>query len=505
MHDSPDKKSQNSCSSRPVGGYKQFKTLIGPASGRKAASFEESYTSEEIDENSQVPERNTPPDSEVADTSHKHKSQLFPHEVWNRRIGHGLTFAGIFAFTVVLYFRPNESISALSGLSSLAFILAVATLLIYFPSQYILEGSITAFPIEVKCVLFMAFWALVTIPIAKDPSLAWETFSDPYVKVVLIFVVMVNCLRTRERLRRLMWLGVTASVFLAFQAVDSYARGDFRTEGYRVSVELGGMFGNSNDLAMFLTIFAPIAVILGIVAKGKLGTLVGFASAGLIVAGVIVTQSRGGFLSLVAVTILLVRKFSRRSGFKVIVVTLVIGAGVIAFAPGNYGLRIMSIFDPSLDPNGSSTMRKESLEQSLLVTLRNPAGIGLAGSLIVGVRNTQTHNAYTQVSSELGWLAFAAYMILLISPYRKLRKIERHAFSESDSSWIYYMSIGIQGSIAAYMVSSFFSSGAYQWYVYYPIAYAVGLRRIFSVEEDRPLLCPVSEDTESQLPGKSFR
>ena len=45
------------------------------------------------------------------------------------------------------------------------------------------------------------------------------------------------------------------------------------------------------------------------------------------------------------------------------------------------------------------------------------------------------------------------------------------------------MSIGLQASIVGYMVSSFFASVAYNWFIYYLIAYAVAFRRIYSLEE----------------------
>jgi hypothetical protein len=62
--------------------------------------------------------------------------------------------------------------------------------------------------------------------------------------------------------------------------------------------------------------------------------------------------------------------------------------------------------------------------------------------------------------------------------------MQRQMAERGDFSWIYHVSIGIQGSIAAYMVSSFFASVAYNWFVYYPIAFAICLRRIYRMEQD---------------------
>jgi len=233
-------------------------------------------------------------------------------------------------------------------------------------------------------------------------------------------------------------------------------------------------------MATHLVIFIPIAVALGFATKNKLARIVYFAAAAMMTAGNFVTQSRGAFLGLVAMAVVLIWKFGKKQRLKTVMISSIAGIFAIAIAPGNYGLRILSIFLPALDPNGSSSQRTELLINSLWVTLRNPLGIGIGNLTIVGAHNQGAHNAYMQVSAELGLLALAAYLILLISPMRKLAAIERQVSLDSHW-WIYCLSIGLQASIAGYMVSSFFSSLAYQWYVFYPIACAIGLRRIYQI------------------------
>ncbi len=404
-------------------------------------------------------------------------------ENWLSRKGHTITFVGIFLFTLVLYFRPYELIPALAGFQSIALIIAIATLLVFVPVQMSLEGTPTALPTEVKCVLFLTVWALISIPLAKSPGLAWATFNDTFIKVVLIFIVMVNTLRTPLRVKSLIWLGIAVGIMLSIQAVDLYMKGEFRTEGYRVSVDFGGMFGNPNDMSIHLVIFIPLAIALGAGASRIAAKAVFFAAAGIMTAGSLVTQSRGAFLGLIAVASVLVWKLGRGNRLKAVLIAGAIGLTIILLAPGNYGLRILSIFVPSLDPVGSSNQRSELLIRSLWVTLRNPLGIGIGNFEIVGSHNLGTHNAYTQVSSELGWLAFAAYLALVSNPIRRLNRIENELFGGGDRSWLYYLAIGVQASIAGYLVSSFFSSVAYHWYVYYPVAYAIGLRRIYQLGE----------------------
>jgi hypothetical protein len=41
----------------------------------------------------------------------------------------------------------------------------------------------------------------------------------------------------------------------------------------------------------------------------------------------------------------------------------------------------------------------------------------------------------------------------------------------------------MQGVLFAYIVCSFFGSIEYQWFLYYPVAYAIALRRIHGTEQ----------------------
>ena len=408
---------------------------------------------------------------------------LLDNERWLKRNGHTLTYVGLYIFSILVFFRPYELIPALSFLSTSAFILALVTLIIYIPTQFTTEGSLTVFPTEVKCVLAMAFLALLTMPIAKDPPTAWETFNDVFSKAVAMFIVMVNVLRTRRRLMGMVWLSLSVGVYLSYVALDMYWRGELNAEGYRVDVGVKGLFGNPNDLALHLVTMIPLAVCLGLASNSRLMRLVFFGMAILFLAANTVTYSRGGFLGLIAASAVMIWKLGRRQRLNVSVVSIVVGGLFILLAPGNYAVRILSIFGLATDPVGSSDQRKELLERSIIVSLRNPWGIGIGNFPIVGVRNLVTHNSFTQVSSELGLLGLAAYLIFMISPFRKLGAIERTLFKKNEHDWFYYLAIGLQASIVGYMVSSFFVSVAYNWFIYYLIAYAVAFRRIYQIEK----------------------
>ena len=64
----------------------------------------------------------------------------------------------------------------------------------------------------------------------------------------------------------------------------------------------------------------------------------------------------------------------------------------------------------------------------------------------------------------------------------------RETFGAKANSHFYYLAVGLQASLVGYMVCSFFASVAYLWYVYYLVAYAVCLRRLYESETAKPVV-----------------
>ncbi|HEV7645642.1 MAG TPA: O-antigen ligase family protein [Pyrinomonadaceae bacterium] len=451
----------------------------------------------------------TPPPDENPDATRRREKKrkaiekdttLLGRDNWIKRNGHLVSYAGLFLFTFVLYFRPYELFPALSSLTALAYVISIVTIIFFIPSQLAIEGNLTARPSEVNYILLLTLIALLTIPIARSPLLAWNTFNDVFIKVVLMFIVMVNVVRTPGRMKGLMWLSIGVGLMLSVNAMQLYAEGKFTVEDYRVGVEFGGMFGNPNELALHFILFIPIAFALGLGTKNIFMKLIYWGAAFCMIAGTVVTFSRGGFLGMMACGVFLAWKLGREQRFKVMLITAIIGVIFLAVAPGNYGLRIMSIFIPGLDPVGSSDQRTELLKQSFWVTLRNPWGVGMGCFQIGSSRNLVTHNAYTQVSSELGIAGLVVYCLLITGPFRKLGAMERELFESKNKSWMYYLAIGIQASIVAYMVGSFFGSFAYNWFVYYPVAYAIALRRIYLTGKEESERTPAEAEAAESSP-----
>jgi putative inorganic carbon (HCO3(-)) transporter len=418
--------------------------------------------------------------SAVAKPSNE-EDPLTKREYSNQR-GHSITFIGLFIFSVILYFRPYEMIPALSSFKSMAFYSGITTLVIFVITQVMLEGNLTALPIEVKMVLILGLAALLSIPLAINPAEAWMTFNENLLKALLIFIVIANVVRTEGRLKLLMLLALAVSIYLSINAINDYRLGIFRfgsleLKTARIGGSIRGLFDNSNDLALHLVTMVPIAFTLGLANRNVVKKALFYGTTGLMIGGVVVTSSRGAFLALIAVALLLLHKLGRRN--KTVAAGTVV-LGVVLFlimAPATYSGRLATIF--SSGGEASASQRTEILKRSVIVALRYPIfGVGVGNFHHRSIRELESHNAYTQVATEMGIGAMVIYMMFIIHPLRKLRRIELALFESQRHRHLYYLAIGIQTSLLAYMVASFFASVAYQWYVYYLVGYALALRRL---------------------------
>lgn len=408
---------------------------------------------------------------------------------WTLKRGHALSYAGLVLFTVVLYARPAEFYpSRLTA--SIALIVALATLGFFLPTQLSLEGNLTARPTEVNLVLLFCLTALLSVPLAINPPIAWQEFSGTFIRCVVMFIVIVNVVRTKARLKGLLLLGLAAGLWLSVEAINEYRQGLMLIEGYRASGRGTGIFGNTNDMALHVVTVFPITIALLFGSKGMAKKFFYGACGVLLLGGIILSYSRGAFLSLIVVTVFVAMKIGPRHRLGIVMAVVTLGGVVLLLAPDKYGGRLLSIFNSSLDPGGSSDARRGELLRSLYLAIRHPLlGIGMGNyQPEMSYRGLVTHNSYTQVAAEMGAAALVCYTMFIVAPLRKLGQIGRETFEARSNSNYYYLAVGLQASLLGYMVCSFFLSVAYVWYVYYLVAFAVCLRRLYEAETGKAVV-----------------
>jgi len=426
---------------------------------------------------------------------------------------HRLAFAGLFLFTLLLYMRPNEMFPEVFGDFPLAKIVAIITLMGFFGARLLAGERLSVFPIELCMLAIITSLGILFIPAAASPGDSIELLTDTFLKVVAIFVLLINLIDTHQRLQKMMKLVVICGAVLAFFAVASYLTGKFTivthgeegtVVGLRITGIVGGIFGNPNDLATSLDLLIPFAVALALLRRGA-ARMFYLACAAMLGLGVILTFSRGGFLGLVAMAAVLIWKVGRQNRALTAFAFVIITTVFLVAMPVGYSSRITTILDSSADPTGSSEERQELLERAASVAANHTIiGVGIGNFPIYSLRERRAHNSYLEISAELGVAGLIAYLIMIFAPLRSLRRIERDSIKEhgtdadlNRANVTYYLGAAVQASLVVYIICSCFGSIQYLWFLYYPLAYAVCLRQIHKAEAvaaaDRPVQVKIVE------------
>jgi hypothetical protein len=392
-----------------------------------------------------------------------------------------IAYAGLLTFTVLLYLRPNEWLPI--GTFPIVKIISLLTLAALFLEQISEGRPFSVMPREFKYLLGLALCMVLSIPMGLSPGDSFAGFTNDFLKVLLIFMLMINVTTSLARLRRLLRVTVLCGTFIALGSIGGFAGGANLADGFRATGIVGGIFGNPNDLALALNLLLPIAIALLLSGQGPGGKVL-FASCAVALAlGVLVTYSRAGVVTLGVLGIVLLWHLHRRYPLL-----LPIAAGALVLlvlvAPGSFWTRIFTVFDASGDASAaeSSEIRWALLQRSIEVAGFNPIrwilGVGVDNFHFVSVHEKVHHNSYAQVFNEVGLPALVLYVMFLFGLIRTTGRIARAFAGVHGRRHVWLVAVALQTSLIAYAVGSMFASTAYIWYLYYIAGFAVCLKML---------------------------
>jgi O-antigen ligase len=400
---------------------------------------------------------------------------------------HSLAYFGLLMFTLLLYTRPHDIWPDVFGNSPIIKYVAIPAIAIYIISKLVSGERLTVWTKEIKLIGFLVLIAVLFTPVATEPDYAVTMLTEVFLKVVAIFILMANLLDTRERLRMMFRLVVACGTYNAYIAIQNYAAGKFESISTigapRVEGAVGGMFGNANDFAAALNLVLPLAIVLALTSKG-LARLLYFACVALLAVAVVVSFSRGGFLTLIAMCGFMLWKIGRHNRATTFLAAFLLFGAFSLAMPNAYGDRLFTILNTDKDATGSAQERQGLMMHAIVIAIRHPiTGIGIGN--IGAYMDKVTHNSYIEIAAELGMPGLIAYLMLIFAPMRSLKRIAKSTeeYRRPQDRELYILSVGIHATIIGYIVCSFFASYQYFWYLYYPVAYAIAVRRLAGGEE----------------------
>jgi hypothetical protein len=416
---------------------------------------------------------------------------------------HRWAFAGLYLVMLLVYFRPQEVLPDVFGEAPLVKVATIVTIVLYLFSKVAASERIVSWPLEMKMIVLMWTLGVLFWPIAVSPQDSFNVLFDPFIKTIIVFIMLLGLVDTRQRLRRLFAIMVFCQVMYALSAIKTFMEGGYseaasfhkRIEGWGVS------YANPNDLASVLNLILPFAVCFGLTRR-KLARPVYFAFAALSVVGVFITFSRSGFIGLVIVSAFLVWKLSRGYRVRVLLGAVAVSAVLVAAMPGKYVARLSTIVNPEADATNSAQERRKLLERAAEVAVkRSIVGIGVGNFHIFSVNERVAHNSFLETAAELSVVGLIAYLVLIFAPFRSLQRIERETRKDGTApDWeAYIISICLQASMVAYIVYGFFGSVQYLNFLYFGAAYIVAFRQIYTAEQEKKAIAKAVASASTSL------
>jgi O-antigen ligase len=437
----------------------------------------------------------------AAELAHEPKPFSFSHlETWDWGWG------GLLIFSILLFFRPQDQVVAL-GNAHLSEVAAIVGLIAMIALNSKRREPLTRKTTELVAVMGLGLVILLTIPTSFWPGGSFGVFKEIYIKVALVFMLMVNTVTSPRRIERICWVIVLAFGYISLRAWMDYARGVNLVEGGRVAGAAGGFFENPNDLALNLVAFLPLAMMYVKRPGSAIKRLVSAAIVVLMVGAIVFTKSRSGMLG--AVAMVAVYLLATRSLKPSVIIGGVLAAMlVVPMMPQSFWDRMASITDGSKDPTGSREERRLLMEQAWVVFLQHPlTGIG-AGQFQnysepgLAKKWRVTHNAYLQVAAELGVFGLVFFMLIVWKGfsaawwtrkhlnwiYRRRSRKKPEADPEdgltADERYFLQTHAGAMlACMTGWFVCAIFAAVAFNWTIYYLVGLSVTARDVVRARE----------------------
>jgi putative inorganic carbon (HCO3(-)) transporter len=401
-------------------------------------------------------------------------------------------FWSLMAFTFILLLAPQQAVPALAPYR-IALLTGAVAVITYVYDRLRRRLPIVRLTWEMWIILYLVGWAFLTVPFSYWPTGSLSFLVGNYLKTLAIFWLLSHTVTTITRMRQVAWGLSLMSVPLAASAVDNYLSGVFiATEGVKRIVGYDApLTKNPNDLALMINLILPLSVALFLGARKPLVRTVLLAIIVLDIGAVIITFSRGGFLTLATICVIYLWRLFKQPEPGWAVGALVIGLACIMMVPSGYWDRLYTITDIGSDPTGSAQERLRDMVSAVRFVSENPimgAGVGmnvLALNEARGVFWMEVHNVYLEFTTDLGIPGLVLFLLLLVSCIKAARFVQHGSVGVLASRELFYLAKGVEISLIAFAVAALFYPVAFHFYFYYIAGMAMAVRAVYEAESSK--------------------
>ena len=384
-------------------------------------------------------------------------------------------------FIAVLFVRPGDFFEVLADVP-------IAKTLTGISVMMVLAGKLIRRDLSIAKSHYnpwmgaLTFAVIVSALHSSDRSESMIFFNNVYVKIVVVWFLMMETIDTR---RRTVAFQVTIAVMtgcIAAYSIWAKFTATNLIEGSRSAFV--GLLADPNDLAMTLLMSVPFLVEATLSPKMRLSRPLWLLLLLLHLGGLIATQSRGGLLGLGAGLFVLMKM--RIQSWTIVAAICAAGLAALVTVAGIGERQTTVSHQGGMD--ASAQGRIDAWIAGARMLAYNPiTGVGLftvhtnySAYAVnpVDWRPKTSHNAFVQCAAETGLLGITPFVTLVLlaawSGLRLLREIP-HEASPLERAFLRSQ----LATHAAVMVAAFFLSVAWSWFFYIIVAQLATSHRVW--------------------------
>ncbi|MEF8734483.1 MAG: putative O-glycosylation ligase, exosortase A system-associated [Candidatus Accumulibacter meliphilus] len=369
------------------------------------------------------------------------------------------TWIGVMLWTWISIMNPHRLAFGFAHDAPLAAVAAGSVLVSLVLTRDKLRMPWT--PPVVVLFLFVGWMCLTTV-FAFDPAGSWQQL-DKVLKIQLMTAIALLALQERRHIEVFIWVNALSLAFFGVKGgLHTIINGGVST----VWGPAGSFIEDNNHLAVALIMAIPLLNFLRMIATRRAVRLGLLAVMVLTAVSAIGSQSRGGLLAIVAMSIVLWYRSKRKLFFGVVMA--IVAVGIVSFMPDSWDSRMSTIGEYAEDRSAMGRIHAWLFCFNLAnhnltgggFNIYNPGLFTIyAPPEAVGFR--VAHSIYFSVLGEHGYIGLFLFGLIWWLLFRVSGRVRHEARKRSETEWAYDLAGMCQVSLVGYMVGGAFLQLAY--------------------------------------------
>lgn len=383
----------------------------------------------------------------------------------------GFAFAMFCVFIISYFLRFTQRMPVLGALRFDMVIAAVTIIAIYVRGRPRDAARAEAAGGVGQRLLMLVGYIAVTLPFVQWPGSALSHGFEPFFKALSFYFFVVSTVDSISRLKTVVAVYVGCQVFRILEPLWMHL-----TTGYWGSFAMAGDWTimdrlagspydviNPNGLGFLVITTLPLLHYFVPPTSALRKLLYGVLVCALMYT-LMLTGSRSSFLALVVLALIVIFRSKHRA--VLLGVAVVVGIVAVALMNPMQRDRYMSIYSSDTLSSGSAEGRIEGMIGDFKVAARRPLfgfGLGTSREANANYRGEDrlSHNLYTEVAQELGFIGLAIFISVLVAMISNCYRVKRAiATAQLDESSVFLRGIS-ESLLVLILVFLFFSIASY--------------------------------------------